>query len=197
MLTACRVTTDDGRLLYKHLQMVNVSVTFLSADITVGYTVTDVTVLESDGVATLTVSITMPPGADPIETSFSLLVNTLDGTATGLPWDSDSYYVPTHSVTSHSLVPVKLHNILLTFHISVAPGDYGGLTNFPLGPFSSGVRQLSFNVSIVNDNIPEDAETFSASLILDPRDQARLGNRVQVSPSVATVTIQDNDSKHA
>ena len=62
--------------------------TSLSAEITVGYTVTDVTVLESDGVATLTVAITMPPGADPIETSFSLLVNTLDGTATvaGLPW---------------------------------------------------------------------------------------------------------------
>ena len=54
--------------------------------IRVGYTVTDVTVLESDGVATLTVAITMPLGADPIGISFSLLVNTLDGTATGLPW---------------------------------------------------------------------------------------------------------------
>ena len=83
------------------------------------------------------------------------------------------------------------------FHLSVAPGDYGGLTNFRLGPFSNDVRELSFNVSIVNDNIPEDAETFSASLTLDPADQARLGNRVQVSPSVATVTIQDNDGKHA
>ena len=97
-----------------HTFTVNVSATFLSAVITVGYTVTDVTVLESDGVATLTVAITMPPGADPIETSFSLLVNTMDGTARGLPWNLDSYYVPIHSVTSHSLVPVKLHNILLT-----------------------------------------------------------------------------------
>ena len=84
-----------------------------------------------------------------------------------------------------------------TFHLSVAPGDYGGLTNFSLGPFSNGVRELSFNVSIANDNIPEDAETFSASLTLDPADQARLGNRVQVSPDVATVTIQDIDGKHA
>ena len=50
----------------------------------VGYIVTDVNVSESDGEATLTVAITMPPGADPIETSFSLIVNTLDGTATGL-----------------------------------------------------------------------------------------------------------------
>ena len=51
-----------------------------------GYTVTNVTVSESDEVAALTVSIAMPPRADPIETSFSLIVNTLDGTATGLPW---------------------------------------------------------------------------------------------------------------
>ena len=43
-----------------------------------------VNVSESDGVARLTVAITMPTGADQIETSFFLLVNTLDGTATGL-----------------------------------------------------------------------------------------------------------------
>ena len=54
--------------------------------ITVGYVQTVATVLESDGVAQLTVAISMPPGADPIETSFFLLVNTSDGTATGLPW---------------------------------------------------------------------------------------------------------------
>ena len=43
-----------------------------------------VNVSESDGEAQLTVAISMLPGADPIETSFSLIVNTLDGTATGL-----------------------------------------------------------------------------------------------------------------
>ena len=43
-----------------------------------GYSVTNVTVPESDEVATLTVVV-----IDPIETSFSLIVNTLDGTATG------------------------------------------------------------------------------------------------------------------
>ena len=51
----------------------------LSAEIIVGYTVTDVTVSESDGVAMLTVEITMPTGESPSETSFSLLANTLDG----------------------------------------------------------------------------------------------------------------------
>ena len=55
------------------------------------------------------------------------------------------------------------------------------------------MRQVSFNVSIVNDIIPENDEIVSASLILDPADQARLGNRMTVTPEVSTITIQDND----
>ena len=58
------------------------------------------------------------------------------------------------------------------------------------------MRQLSFEVFIVNDSILEDAEMFSANLTLDPADQARLGNRVTVSPDVATVTVKDDDGKH-
>ena len=50
-------------------------------------------------------------------------------------------------------------------------------------------------MSIVNDNIPEDDETFSASLTFDPATQDRLGSRVTVSPDVATVTILDDDGK--
>ena len=50
-------------------------------------------------------------------------------------------------------------------------------------------------MSIVNDNIPEDDKMFGTSLTLDPADQARLGNRVAVSPNVATVTVQDDDGK--
>ena len=78
----------------------------------------------------------------------------------------------------------------------VAPGDYDALTNFRLGPFNNDVRQLSFNVSVVDDNIPEDVEMFNVSSTLDPADQARLGSRVTVSLEVATVTIQDDDGKH-
>ena len=47
-----------------------------------GYIITAENVSESDGEATLTVAITMP--TNPIETSFSLIVDTIDGTATGL-----------------------------------------------------------------------------------------------------------------
>ena len=55
---------------------------FLPAEIRVGYVQTDVTVFESDAVARLTVAISVPPGVDPIETSFYLLVNTMDRSAT-------------------------------------------------------------------------------------------------------------------
>ena len=58
---------------------------FLLAGITVSYVQTDVIALESDGVARLTVAISMPPGVVSIETFFSLFVNTLNATATGLP----------------------------------------------------------------------------------------------------------------
>ena len=80
-----------------------------------------------------------------------------------------------------------------TIHLSIAPGDYGALTGFSLGPFNDSVRQLFFNVSIVNDMNPEDDETFIANLTLSPADQARLGNRVTVQPDSATVTILDDE----
>ena len=79
-----------------------------------------------------------------------------------------------------------------TIHLSISPGDYGALTDFPLGPFSNSVRQLSFNVSIVNDMIPEDDEVFNASLTLSPAD---LGDVVIVDPDLASVTILDDEGK--
>ena len=70
--------------------------------------------------------------------------------------------------------------------------DYRALTNFPLGPFSNDVRELSFNVSIVNDSDPEDDEMFCVSLALDTAGQDRFSTRIRVKPTVATVTIQDD-----
>ena len=78
-------------------------------------------------------------------------------------------------------------------YLPIAPSDYDALTGFLLGPFSDSVRQLSFNVSIVNDVIPEDDEAFIANLTLLPADQARLRNRVTVQPDSATVTILDDE----
>ena len=63
-----------------------------------GYVHKNVTVLESGGVAPLTVAISMPPEAVPIKTSFYLLVNTIDGSATaaGLPQSQTLMCVPIH-----------------------------------------------------------------------------------------------------
>ena len=50
-------------------------------------------------------------------------------------------------------------------------------------------------MSIVNDNITEDAEMFSATFTLDLAAEARLDNRVVVSLDVIRVTIQDDEGK--
>ena len=65
-----------------------------------------------------------------------------------------------------------------------------------LGPFSNDIRELSFNVSIEDDMIPEENEEFTATLTLSPADQARFGNLVSVVPDLATVTIMDDDGKY-
>ena len=65
-----------------------------------GYVRTNVTVFESDRVATLTVAISMPSEADPIETSFYLLVNTMHGSATAAGLSQSQMFV----CVSHTLL---------------------------------------------------------------------------------------------
>ena len=65
--------------------------------ITVSYVETAVSVSEGDGVAQLTVAISVPPQGVPIETSFTLLVNTFDGTAAGLTSRLGFDYVLIHT----------------------------------------------------------------------------------------------------
>ena len=84
-LVPCLEIADDSTTLGEcstHLHSNCVFAHF--AVITVGYVQTAVTVFEDAGVAQLTVAISVPPQADPIDTSFFLLVNTNDGTAAGL-----------------------------------------------------------------------------------------------------------------
>ena len=70
-----------------------------STVITVGYVDTAVSVFESAGVAELTVAILVPNASVTIETSFFLLVDTSDGTATaaGLYSCLDQFDVHTHT----------------------------------------------------------------------------------------------------
>lgn len=67
--------------------------------------------------------------------------------------------------------------------------------HFRLGPFNNDVRQRSFKMTIMDDNVPEDDAVIRPTLTLDPADRARLEDRVTVSPDVAAVTIQDDDGK--
>ena len=54
--------------------------------------------------------------------------------------------------------------------------------------FASGVKRVSYSVRIVNDNIIESNETFTASLSTDEPN-------VNISDGMATVTILDEDSE--
>ena len=74
-------------------------------------------------------------------------------------------------------------------HTYIVGTDYN-LTNFTLGPFSDDVRELSFDVSIVDDKILENDKMFQVSLTLD--GQASLSSRVTVSSPRATITIKDD-----
>ena len=78
----------------------------LFAAITMGYVKTAVNVSESDGVAQLTVAISVPPEENQIEMLFFLLVNTLDETATarGLPYCTHTH-AHTHTHTHTRTVP--------------------------------------------------------------------------------------------
>ena len=66
-----------------------------------GYVQTAVSIPESAGVAQLTVAISVPPQADPIETSFFLLVNTNDGTAIAAGLLSACFQFDLQTVATH------------------------------------------------------------------------------------------------
>ena len=105
------------------------------AEITVGYVDTSVTVFESAGVAQLTVAISVPPQADPIETSFSLLVNTNDGTATagGLsPCLEIDLHIHTHFSASESLDQISRFTIFVFSQIKANPQKFCPLLNLVL-----------------------------------------------------------------
>ena len=82
-----------------------------STVITVGYIDTAVSVFESAGVAELTVAISAPNPSVPIETSFFLLVDTSDGTATaaGLYSCLDQFDVHTHTHLSDTNYSYPYH----------------------------------------------------------------------------------------
>ena len=66
-----------------------------------GYVHTDVTVFETNRVAQLTVAISVLSQKDQVQPSFSLIVNTSDGTATGLPQNLQFDFMYTTYANKH------------------------------------------------------------------------------------------------
>ena len=59
-----------------------------------------------------------------------------------------------------------------------------------MGPFSKSRRQECFLVEITDDTIPENSEIFFLDLAPPPGEMLE---RVTITPSQATVTIEDDD----
>ena len=79
---------------------------------------------------------------------------------------------------------------LLTLNTHADGSDYVGGT-FSV-TFPAGVNVASFNVSIINDNIAELAESFTLYLEIPPASAAM--GVMKVSPDTATVNIMDDES---
>ncbi len=65
------------------------------------------------------------------------------------------------------------------------------VTSYPVGPFGGATRSVSVEIAIRDDDVPEEAETFSVVLSL-PSGTADDGNIV-IAPTTATITIEDED----
>ena len=64
--------------------------------------------------------------------------------------------------------------------------------NQSLEEFGNSMRRQCFNVTITDDNVREDAETFTVTL-----EMAFNGSlsKILIHPAMVTVTILDNDGK--
>ena len=76
--------------------------------------------------------------------------------------------------------------------MATVPGDYVAVNflNEPFRghPFNTNNRQQCFNVTIVNDDIPENAENFTVTI-----NHSMPSPLVTVEPAFATITILDSD----
>ena len=72
--------------------------------------------------------------------------------------------------------------------------DYQQIVNLAL-QFNDAQRSQIFNVEIFEDAVPEGVEELNVTLILDPASVGIVGERVSVTPALATVRIRDNDRK--
>ena len=80
-------------------------------------------------------------------------------------------------------------HLLFPFNLLTGSSDYEG-ESFSV-TFPAGVNVTSFDVSIINDNIDELAESFTLDLVIPPASAAM--GVIAESPDTATVNIIDDD----
>ena len=168
-------------------------------DIMVGFVDTMVEVDESFGQATLYVNISFPP-PDPllqIMTMFTLVVNTMDGSA-GMGYGPLHvfprllfvYFLCPGSRPSRTPILAGIHDYQQILNSRSALTSTSVLSI----AFSDTNRLQNFSVVIFEDPVPEGVEDLNITLSLSS-DDMNLEDRVIVSPAVATVRIRDNDRK--
>ena len=82
-------------------------------------------------------------------------------------------------------------NLLWGFVISSDLSDFVS-GNQSLEDLGNHKRRQCFNVTIVNDNIPENEEVFTATLE-KPLDESL--SHIRILPGTVTITVLDNDGK--
>jgi len=151
---------------------------------TIGFVETLIEVNESIGEATLNVNMRLNSSIQ-FEIMLFLFANTMI--------DSSGMGNATQYFHQSSVIICVIY-----FHASAGqhyclPGieDYQQIENMSLH-FNDTQRSQSFSLMIFEDDVPEEVEELNVTLSLQ---DSSLANQVVVEPAVATVRIQDDDSK--
>jgi len=88
-------------------------------------------------------------------------------------------------------LPCKVSLIIII--LAVAVGNDYELPQVNSSNLSSVVSSFTIPVPIINDNISEENETFLAQISISPTAG---GPMVTLNPSMARITINDDDSKY-
>ena len=158
---------------------------FYFTDVIVGFENTAVTVTENELRAELSIRVFVPADNEPLADAFTFFLDplTVAGTA-GIQYIPLIYY--------HILSVL----IFLTSFLTDA-SDYVALSAFgtnPLGAaqFGGSLHRFSFNVTIIDDSLFELTESFNVTIALSFDSPM---TRIIVDPSVAVITILDDDGK--
>ena len=85
----------------------------------------------------------------------------------------------------HDVVKLHLHSVASEDYVAI------GAANDPLRdtPFNMSTRRRCFSVTILDDEFPENAETFTVTIT----EALPLLPFIAIEPPVATITILDSD----